>query len=363
MIETADMDVLIWYWFVNIPSIGQITRNRLLKTFFHPKEVYKAEINRLETILTPQQQKNLLASKDLLRYQNSFLNLHKKGIRFVHWESKDYPQRFRRLYDPPFGFYLIGSLPDETKPALAMVGSRRATSYGRRIGEDYAGIFARAGIQIISGMAAGADAACHRGALKADGFTLGILGGGIDTLYPRENYGLYRQMYEKGGIMSEYHPGIKNHRGLFPERNRLISAISDAVFVLEAGKRSGSLITADQSLEQGKDVFALPGRITDPMSEGCNELIAQGAVPVLSAKDILAFFHLENKDSQKAGPIIPDPDQRNVYNLLDMIEPKAFDEIMKESGLREKELFHILFQMELQGIVIQKSQNQYVKGL
>ena len=166
--------------------------------------------------------------------------------------------------------------------------------------EQFAGELSRRGIQIISGLAAGIDAAGHRGALQAGGYTLGILGGGIDTMYPRANYFLYRQMYERGGVLSEYNLGIPNSPGLFPIRNRLISAMADGVFVLEAGEKSGSFITIDQALEQGKDVFALPGRISDPLSEGCNRLIAEGAVLVQRPEDIAAPL-LEKYENFPAG--------------------------------------------------------------
>ena len=170
--------------------------------------------------------------------------LETSGVRFVHWESPEYPRKFRQLFDPPYGIYVKGRLPAEDMPVLGMVGSRAATPYGLHMAQSFAESLALQGIQIVSGLAAGIDAASHRGALRAGGYTLGILGGGIDSMYPRENFSLYMQMYERGGVLSEYNLGVPNSPGLFPLRNRLISGIADGVFVLEAGEKSATEFTA-----------------------------------------------------------------------------------------------------------------------
>ena len=174
---------------------------------------------------------------------------------------------------PPDLLYYKGRFPDFSKPVLAMVGARKATIYGRNMAREFASELTGYGIQIICGMAAG-------------GYTAGILGGGIDSIYPRENFNLYQKVCKTGGIISEYNVGIPSQKGMFPMRNRIISGMADGVFVVEAGERSGSLITADQGLEQGKDIFALPGRITDRYSQGCNYLISLGAILVRSPEDI-----------------------------------------------------------------------------
>ena len=365
MKNTLPEESLYWFWFVNIAGIGPKTRKLLIDHFQSPVSVYEAGEVELGGFLTGKQKKSFDASRDPERVRSFYRSIRDKGIRFISMESGDYPSRLHHLYDPPYGFYLIGRLPQRDKPALAMVGSRKATPYGRRISEEYAGIFAGRGIEVISGMAAGIDAASHRGALKGGGYSLGILGGGIDSIYPRENYNLYRQMYDEGGILSEYPPGVACHRGLFPRRNRLISAFADAVFVVEAAGESGSLITADQALEQGRDVFALPGRISDRMSEGCNNLIAQGAVMVRSPADVLEYFSLpyaacKTKTAGYAG--VSDPAERAVMDRLDMIEPTSFDSLLSTCGIERQKLCHTLIRMEMKGLISQAGQNRYILG-
>lgn len=400
-----------WYWFVNIPGVGPGTRRKLLERFGHPQAVYMAGEKELADILKKKQCVYLQESRNTHSIAQSMQRLQASGTRFLHWESPDYPEKLRQLFDPPYGIYLRGSLPSPDRPSLAMVGARSATPYGIRVAEQFAGELSRRGIQIISGLAAGIDAAGHRGALQAGGYTLGILGGGIDTMYPRANYFLYRQMYEQGGVLSEYNLGIPNSPGLFPIRNRLISAMADGVFVLEAGEKSGSFITIDQALEQGKDVFALPGRISDPLSEGCNRLIAEGAVLVQRPEDIAAPL-LEKYENFPAGQRQPreqppssaaipgeafrapsrkgesqkgtdpppgaakpgssrtapplgrapqDPEQRKIYELLDEKFPKSFNEILEQSGYNIVKLQYILLEMELSGRIYQSAQNTYLR--
>lgn len=267
-----------WYWFTNISEIGTKTQQKLLKYFEKPVNLYNASEQEVKSLLTERQWKRYAASKNQERLEKSAKRLIERGIQFIHRESAEYPERLLQLYEPPNLLYYIGRLPDYSKPVLAIVGARKATIYGRNMAREFASKLAGYGIQIVSGMAAGVDACSHWGALDVGGYTAGVLGGGIDTIYPRENFNLYREVYEKGGVISEYNIGISSRKGMFPMRNRIISAMADGVFVVEAGKRSGSLITADQGLELGKDIFALPGRITDFYSQGCNDLISQGAI-------------------------------------------------------------------------------------
>ena len=286
-IEGWTEEDLVWYWFSNIPGVGLRTRWKLLEGFSDVFRIWEAGKEDLKKWIPARQAILLTDSRKAYNPEPSIELLRKTGTSFIHWHSPDYPSKLRHIYLPPTGLYLRGRLPVENKPALAMVGSRRASHYGKNMAGDFARIFAESGIQIISGMAAGVDTESHWGALKGGGYTAGILGGGIDTIYPKGNFNLYYEMYDRGGVISEYNIGVANSSGLFPVRNRIISGLSDAVFLIEAGSRSGSLITADQGLDQGKEIFVLPGRITDPLSQGCNSLIAQGAVPVLGPDTIL----------------------------------------------------------------------------
>ena len=363
-----------WYWFVNIPGVGSAARRKLLDRFGHPKAVYGAKEKEYRDILNQRQCVYLQRSRNTHRINQSMSKLQESGARFVHWESPEYPRKFRQLFDPPYGIYVRGTLPAEDRPVLGMVGSRTATPYGLHTAREFEKVLSGEKIQIVSGLAAGIDAASHRGTLEAGGYTLGVLGGGIDTLYPRENFSLYMEMYKRGGVLSEYNLGVPNSPGLFPVRNRLISGISDGVFVLEAGEKSGSFITIDQALEQGKDVFALPGRVSDPLSAGCNRLIAEGAVLVQRPEDIAeVLFKKYEKFRSKiytkevkslAGteePAFKDPECQKIYELLDVNCPTSFNELLEKSGYNFVKLQYILLEMEISQKIYQSAQNTYLR--
>lgn len=361
---------IYWYWFVNIRGAGVRTRRKLLDRFGHPSLLYEASAH--ESTLIPDEGKEFLReeSLDLSRAEEGLRRLGEEGVRFIHWESEDYPHRFRSLYDPPYGFYLKGKLPDRTRPAAALVGTRNPTAYGRKMAVTFTSELAAAGIAIISGMAGGVDAEAHRACLDAGGQTLGILGGGIDSMYPRSNWNLYLDMYRHGGIMSEYNLGVANKPGLFPMRNRLISGLADAVLVVEAGEKSGSLITADQGMEQGKDIYAVPGRILDRMSRGCNRLIAQGAYLADSPADIIKSLYSScpggysppsgQTDLRDDPPNLP-ANQRKILDMLDLSDPLSFSDLLYRTGLDFSSLQSCLVEMEMSSLIIQVRQNLYVK--
>ena len=355
-----------WYWFLNIPSIGIGSCRRLLQLFGGPRKIFEKEEGELSKVLSAGKCHSLIASRDLQRCQRELMTLEKRGVRFISWDSPDYPDRLRHIYDPPLGLYLIGRLPDFTKPVLAVVGSRKATVYGLRQAYAISRDLARRGVQIISGLAAGIDSAGHRGALEGKGYTLGILGGGIDTMYPQENFNLYREMYEKGGVLSEYNVGIPNHRGLFPMRNRLISGLADGIFVVQAGRHSGSLITADLGLNQGKAIYALPGRVTDACSIGTNSLIAQGAIMVNRAEDILDDMNLLDHVYSPAQPstFIKPLKEEEVMVLKFLKEdiPVSYDQLLEKCPMEERQLRHVLIELELQGFLCQPDKNIFLKN-
>lgn len=198
-----------------------------------------------------------------------------------------YPEALRRISHGPVRLYVRGCLPEETIPSVAVIGARRCSSYGKEMAQWFAEELALSGVQIISGMALGIDGIAQRAALSAGGSSFGVLGCGTDVCYPEANRDLYDMLLQKGGILSEYPAGAPPLPGHFPARNRLISALSDIVLVIEAKEKSGTLITVDFALEQGKDVYVLPGRLTDALSSGCNRLIRQGAGIALTPADIL----------------------------------------------------------------------------
>ena len=215
--------------------------------------------------------------------------------RYIRRTDEEFPEKLRQIKNPPEGIYVRGQLPAEDKPTVAIIGARRCSTYGREMAEWFAGELAAAGVQVVSGMAAGVDGIAQRASLRAGGRSFGVLGCGTDICYPTDNRDLYETLQKRGGILSEYAPGTPPDAFHFPMRNRIISGISDAVLVVEAKERSGTLITVDFALEQGREVFVLPGRITDSLSAGCNRLLRQGAGIALSPKDILEEMHRQNK--------------------------------------------------------------------
>lgn len=217
-----------------------------------------------------------------------------KGIDFIPYTSPDYPERLRKIPDKPFGLYVKGKMPVEHKPAVAIIGARACSEYGKKVAGYFGKQLGAAGIQIISGMARGVDGIAQRGALEGGGETYAVLGCGVDICYPEENRELYKEIPKYGGIISEYLPGTAARSTLFPPRNRIISGLADLLLVIEARKRSGTYITVMQALEQGKEVFAVPGRITDALSDGCNYLLTQGAGVAVGPEAILEELSRKN---------------------------------------------------------------------
>lgn len=216
--------------------------------------------------------------------------LRQRGVRTVSFDDPWYPKRLRDLFDPPYLLYYMGELPNEDRKSLAIIGSRDATPYGREQARIFARTIAANGVQIVSGMARGIDGVAGRAALDVGGGSYAVLGGGPDICYPRENAPLYEDLKSEGGLISEYHPGVAAKPNFFPARNRIIAGLSDAVLVAEARLQSGTLITVDRALELGRDVFAVPGRLTDVKSKGCNRLIRQGAGLASAPEDLLEYF-------------------------------------------------------------------------
>lgn len=202
-----------------------------------------------------------------------------------------FPQPLREIDDPPLGLYWKGRLPDYSKPSLAIIGARMSSAYGRVQARDFAIELARNGVQIVSGMARGIDGIAGKAALEVSDDSFAVLGCGVDLCYPRENLELYQQLVARGGVISEYPPGIPAARLNFPQRNRIISGLSQALLVIEAREKSGTLITVDLAAEQGRDIFALPGRVSDSTSHGCNALIRQGAGIATAPDDLLIYFY------------------------------------------------------------------------
>ncbi len=287
----------------------------------------------------------------------------------VGWGDDDYPELLGQIPGPPLLLYVNGDVGALQLPALAVVGSRNPTRGGARNAQDFAQHLARQGFTIVSGMAQGIDAAAHRGALEAGGTTVAILGTGIDRVYPAGNRDLAHEIAAHGALVSEYPLGAPPERWHFPERNRLISGLSLGTLVVEAARRSGSLITARLAGEQGREIFALPGSIHNPLARGCHELIRQGAKLVETADDILGELrplvgHLLDTQREVAAPAEPPPvpgdDYAELRNALGH-DPVSIDELEKHCALTIDKLSSMLLILELHGEVESLSGGRYVK--
>lgn len=294
-----------------------------------------------------------------------------RGIRFVFEGEEEYPKKLAAIPDAPCAVYYVGKLPDEQEKTIAVIGARNCSEYGKAMARQFGEVLAGAGIQIVSGMARGIDGIGQTAALDVGGYSLGVLGCGVDICYPPDNRMLYERLIEQGGICSEYPPGIEPRSVLFPPRNRIISGLCDGVLVIEAKERSGTLITVDMALEQGRDIYALPGRTTDALSRGCNRLIRQGAELVMSPQEMLCELKPDGGVPASTGQqddAIPEGVQGRLLKLLDY-RPVSTDVLLGKyectygSIITISELCYGLLQLCADGHAVQAGVNSYaLKG-
>lgn len=275
-----------WLHTAKIEGLGNAGKEKLVSRFGTPEAVFGTTKEDLKDVLGREQAESLLAARKQDVFK-AYREMTEQGICFYPFYHPMYPKRLYRIPDRPFGIYVKGKLPGEQKRCIAIIGARDCSEYGRYAAEQFAAALAKNGVAIISGMARGIDGIAQQSALKAGGDSFAVLGCSAEICYPSSHAKLYESLCMQGGILSEYPPGTKPLPGRFPPRNRIISGLSDAVLVIEARKKSGTLITVDMALEQGKEVYVVPGRITDRLSDGCNGLIKQGASVALSARQLI----------------------------------------------------------------------------
>ncbi len=285
-------------------------------------------------------------------------------IKYYRKKQGEFPEKLLHISDTPKGIYCMGTMPDPKKPVVAIVGARMCSAYGKSQAFSFAKKLSEHGVQIISGMAKGIDGHAHQGAMEGGTPTYAVMGCGLDYCYPPEHQDLRKRILESGGgLLSEYPICTPPLRAYFPQRNRIISALSDLVLIIEAKEKSGSLITADCALEQGKNVFALPGRVGDSLSFGCNRLIAQGAGIAYSVECILEELHIDKtKGDGEKKKIILASDLNLVYSCLDL-SPKSMDQLSHELGMPMGTLSELLLQLELEGYIEQFGRNQFIRSI
>lgn len=286
-----------------------------------------------------------------------------QNIKNITPQDNEFLQRIADIDTPAKSLWYIGKLP-ERRPTVAVVGSRKPTAYGRAVSQQLVGELARHGIIIVSGLAIGHDGLAHRACLDAGGTTVAVIGNGLNDIYPHRNQGLAQDIIAAGGaIISEYPPDAPVYPSHFLERNRLISALADVVVVIEAGERSGTLNTASHALAQGREVMAVPGNITSPLSRGCNKLIAEGATPILSARDILDTLHIDDEAATtqptKRQIRFDSPESQRIYDLITDGHNDG-DELGQLSHLSASELNIALTMLELNGYIKGVGGNKFI---
>jgi len=365
----------MWFWLCSCEGVYQPDITKMLTKFKDIEKIYAAGDDELKTAGI-----SGLKASALGRYRSSgelkdrFGKLQKDGIRFIHMECSDYPEEFRYLDGMPAAIYVRGNVPDRASPSVGIVGARACSGYGREKASEFARALAEAGVQTVSGLAAGIDAISARAAILAGGKTFAVLGCGVDVIYPRDNIDLYYDIImHGGGIISEYPPGTRPLAWQFPHRNRLITALSDRLIVVEAGRRSGTLSTAGHALDQGREVYAVPGRSIDRLSEGCNRLIADGAGMLLDIYEFIDELYASPRWERNAvvpwadtaaGNVLHDPGGAAGIILAAFgSEPVDTDKLQKSTGMDTADLMQHLAELELSGYIMRLPGNIYARNV
>jgi len=306
---------------------------------------YLKLLERFGSISEGTKEESVDLSAELKRAEEELLRAEKLGVEIVPLCSERYPSLLKEIQQPPIVLYVIGRLPES--PCVAVVGSRRCSDYGRRTAFRVAKFLSESGICVVSGLAYGIDSSAHKGALSGKGKTVAVLGSGVDVVHPKGNRELAERIVNGGGaLISEFPLGTPPSKETFPRRNRIISGLSHALVVVEARERSGTNITVNYALEQGRTVFAVPGNVDSPFSRGTNRLLKEGAIPLLSPEDILKELPFLKGGTKKEIP----ERFKELYELL-LLEPMTFDKIAEISGMEVAELSMLLVEMEMEGII------------
>jgi DNA processing protein len=353
---------IYWVGFNMVRGIGSVRVRALIDYFGTLQRAWEAPADALREAGIPQKSlQNLITLRkevDLLRI---WQKIQDRGIQVMTWDDEMYPPRLKQIDQPPPVLYIRGEILPEDHLAIAVVGTRRVTAYGRQVAEELGACLGANGVTVVSGLARGVDAIAHDSALKAGGRTIAVLGCGVDRIYPPEHTRLAEKIIERGAVISDYAPGTPPDSVNFPPRNRIISGFSMAVVVVEAGETSGALITSAFAADQGRDVYAVPGNINAPQSKGTNRLIQQGAKPLLHVNEVIEDLSLESAiEKTAARKIIPASDLEAAILGVLSSEPQYIDEISVSAGLSIEKVSATLTLMELKGMVRQVGGMNYV---
>jgi DNA processing protein len=353
---------MYWVGFNMVKGIGAVRFKALLDSFGTAEAAWNASPETLQEVgLSRKIIESFQRVRNGVSLEQIWERIQSLGVKVLTWDDEGYPRHLKDIDQPPPVLYVRGSLLPEDEWAVAIVGTRRVTSYGRQVAEEVATAMAHNGVTIVSGLARGVDSIAHQAAVNAGGRTLAVLGNGVDLVYPPENRRLASQILEHGALLSDYALGTPPDGINFPPRNRIISGLSLAVIIVEAGETSGALITASFAAEQGRDVFAVPGNINAPQSQGTNRLIRDGAQPLINPQDVLEALNLTMVTEHRAVRVaLPsDPIESRLYKLLSQ-EPMHVDEIRAQTDMPIETVSATLAMMELKGMVRQVGGMNYI---
>ena len=362
---TSDRDYIIAFSYLG--KIGPARFTKLRSVFSTLKEAWNANAESLREAGLPQDAVDeLLAVREKLDFNSIFSRFEREKISVVTIDDEAYPEQLREIHYAPFILYYRGAWPSDWSSVFGIVGTRKPSAYGKLVTPVFAQGLARSGVIVASGLALGIDSLTHEGVLSAGGVTVAIIGSGVDepSIYPPGNKLLARRIIEGGGaIISEYPPGMTARKQHFPARNRIIAGLSRGVMVVEAQARSGALITAYCALEQNRDVFAVPGPITSPLSDGPNDLLKRGAVVVTDIPDILNFYgYSSDSVSEKKTVAFASDIERDIYGFLST-EPQHVDSVTEALALDSATVTSTLLIMEMNGLVRNVGFMQYVRAV
>lgn len=363
------------YWLCSVPGVGSRTIEKLLTLCGSPQGVYEAADDIWERVGRKTLTEAAIIQKSNWDLEKEYLRMEEKGIRFLLQEDAEYPKRLLEIPDAPFALFVKGEVPRAEQLSVAVIGARDCSEYGKSVAKELGRCLGECGVQVISGMARGIDGISQEAVLCAGGSTFGVLGSGVDICYPKQNRKLYDRLLERGGILSEYVPGTMPRPQNFPPRNRIVSGLADVVVVIEARNKSGTLITVDMALEQGREVYVVPGRVTDRLSDGCNRLIKQGAGVLLSPEKFLreicqetgrGIYELNAQNTNRKTCADDNqivrliPELRTVYEALDFY-PQSVEQIFSKisESFTISELQVLLMRLCMENHAVQVSPGQF----
>lgn len=354
---------LYWVGFHLVKGIGPARFRRLLEAFGSLRTAWEASPAHWQKAgLSADLADRLARLRAKVDLPALLARWEAQGIRVLTWKDEAYPQRLRHIPQSPPVLYVRGTLQPEDDWAVAVVGTRKVTPYGRQVALEVAEALARHGVTVVSGLARGVDGLAHKAALEVGGRTIAVLGSGVDRIYPPEHRRLAERILAHGALVSDYPPGTPPEGTNFPPRNRIISGLALAVVVVEAGKKSGALVTASFAADQGREVFAVPGSIYAPQSQGTNWLIQQGARPLLRPEEVLEALELSLLPMRREARRVlrVSPGEQHVLDLLSA-EPLHVDDLSAQAGLPVQEVLATLALLELKGLVRQVGSMNYVR--